>query len=63
MTDDKYKCKRKDCKYFHSFNNHYSYANTCDYFFMTGQIRGGYCSECTKYEKGKKVMKKTPIIY
>ena len=43
------KCRK--CKYRASENQ----ANGCDYFFITGKLRGGNAKNCIHFEKGAKI--------
>ena len=43
------KCKK--CKYRAGEQANHG----CDYFCITGKLRGGTASECTKFEKGAKI--------
>ena len=43
--------KCKHCKYRASEQA----LNGCDYSMITGKLRGGKASECTKHERGEKI--------
>ena len=49
MATQKKKCKT--CKYRAGQQAH----NGCDYYFITGELRGGTAVECKVYEKGKRI--------
>jgi len=40
----------KDCAYIKKWRTEYM----CDYYFITGKIRGGDVTNCTKYKKVKR---------
>lgn len=46
----RYKCERKDCKYYGLRRG----LNTCDYYFLTDVRRGSTIPKCTRYEKGER---------